>query len=274
MLEEFLDANKEFLKNQSEQEHSHGNLKRRLAVVTCAGSHLSNYIDKAFGLDRDEIFLIQNAGNTITSYDNSIIRSLAAAIYLHGIKEVAVVGHVNCIMRVDVSKLIDAMSKYGKTREVLKDADLREWFGIITNEEINIRKVVDSIKQSPIIPSEIPVYGLMVDDSGKLTEVYHYQAAIQSGTPNVYEKTMHVTYEMKPDLKPPAMKSADVPYYHDVKEVKPAPPQKPAASPQRPSAFDVKPAPPVAPPSGGQVKKGSPDAKNDPFEKFKKKMME
>jgi hypothetical protein len=59
---------------------------------------------------------------------------------------------------------------------MLKDVDLRDWFGLIANEEINIRKVVDVIKQSPVIPQEIPVYGLMINtQTGELKEVYRYQ---------------------------------------------------------------------------------------------------
>jgi len=175
MLEELLNANQEFLAKRMHQEHSRGNPRRHLAVVTCMSAHLVDFIHHALGLQRGDALFIQNAGNTITPYDNSIIRSLAVGIYLLDIKEVAVIGHTGCGMKTDVSKVTDALNKYGKSRETFKDYDIREWFGLTATEEVNIRKVVDAIKNSPYIPHEIPIYGLMIDNDGELTEVYHYQ---------------------------------------------------------------------------------------------------
>jgi hypothetical protein len=81
---------------------------------------------------------------------------------------------------------------------MLKDVDLREWFGLITSEEINIRKVVDAIKQSPIIPQEIPVYGLMIDIKGELKEVYRYQGGMQTPPSHVISEPMPKVTETKP----------------------------------------------------------------------------
>ncbi|MFH0887894.1 MAG: carbonic anhydrase, partial [Planctomycetota bacterium] len=168
------------------------------AIVTCMSCDLIDFIHKTLGFKRGDALLIQNAGNTITPYDNSIIRSLAVGIYMLGVKEIAVIGHTHCGMKMDVAPLTDAFAKYGKSRDMLKDVDLREWFGIITNEEINIRKVVDAIKQSPVIPQEIPVYGLMIDNKGKLNAVYHHQEAMRTPSSHVISEPKPNVTETKP----------------------------------------------------------------------------
>jgi len=179
-LEELFQANQEFrYAKRSEIEYQEANNPRKhWAIVTCMSCDLIDFIHKVLGLKRGDAIFIQNAGNTITPYDNSIIRSLAVGIYMLGVKEIAVIGHTKCGMKMDTAPLTDSFAKYGKSRDMLKDVDLREWFGLITSEEINIRKVVDAIKQSPVIPQEIPVYGLMIDVKGELKEVYRYEGGM------------------------------------------------------------------------------------------------
>jgi carbonic anhydrase len=186
-LETIFKANKEFLyATHAERGYTEEpNPRKHWAIVTCMSCDLIDFIHKALGFTRGDALFIQNAGNTITPYDNSIIRSLAVGIYMLGVKEIAVIGHTKCGMKMDVAPLADGFAKYGKSRDILKDVDLREWFGLITSEEINIRKVVDAIKQSPVIPQEIPVYGLIIDIKGELKEVYRYQGGIQTPSPAV-----------------------------------------------------------------------------------------
>lgn len=198
-LEELIKANNEFLHDKrSEIEYQENHKPRKhWAIVTCMSCDLIDFIPKALGFKRGDALLIQNAGNTITPYDNSIIRSLAVGIYMLGVKEVAVIGHTHCGMKMDVAPLTDAFTKYNKSRDMLKDVDLREWFGLITSEEINIRKVVDAIKQSPVIPQEIPVYGLMIDIKGELKEVYRYQGGIHTPSSPVISEPMPKITETK-----------------------------------------------------------------------------
>ncbi|MFA5793949.1 MAG: carbonic anhydrase [Candidatus Brocadiia bacterium] len=173
-LEQFIKVSREFMKNTPAQSLSEIKSRCRWAIVTCTCCELMDFINKALGLKRGEAVFIQNAGNTITSFDNSVLRSLAVAIYVVGAKEVAIIGHTHCGMRIDVAKLTDSFKKYNKTREMIKADDLREWFGVINDEENNVRKVVESVRQSDIIPQEIPVYGLMINsETGELKEVHH-----------------------------------------------------------------------------------------------------
>lgn len=256
MLEDLLNANKEFLANNPHIEHSHGNPSKHLAVVTCMSCHLVDFVDKALGLNKGDAIFIQNAGNTITPYDNSIIRSLAVGIYLLGVKEVAVVGHTNCNMKIDVSPLLDGLKRYGKSREIFKDADLREWFGFINNEEMNVRNVVDAIKNSPIIPQEITVYGLMIDDDGKIKEVYRYHEGYKVNVAPVTD-----TYAKTPAS--PLYPQQDRPV-----EFKPLQQQ---VQPKKVSPSEVKKVPPAPTPN---VADGKKDLKKELFDKFKNKMIE
>ncbi|MBI5778005.1 MAG: carbonic anhydrase [Planctomycetes bacterium] len=206
-LEEILNNNQEFLKSRTftDTEYQHtAKPRKHWAIVTCMSSNLVGFIHQALGFKRGDAVFIQNAGNTITPYDNSIIRSLAVAIYTLDVKEVAIIGHTNCGMKMDVAPLTDAFAKYGKTREMFKDVDLREWFGLIPGEEINIRKVVDAIKQSPFIPQEILVYGLMIDSKGQIKEVYRHQqmASTAPAAKVTVESLIPVAEEVKQPVKP------------------------------------------------------------------------
>jgi len=184
-LEELMNANKEFrvthqdiIKSYKPDHHS---LKKHWAIVTCMSQHLVDFIPQALGLTRGDALFIQNAGNTITPYDNSIIRSLAVGIYMVGVKEVAVIGHTNCNMKMDVMAVTEALKKYGLSRDIFRGFDLREWFGMMAGEEINVRQIVDTIKNSPLIPKEIPVYGLILDSAtGELKLVYEYHEYMKS----------------------------------------------------------------------------------------------
>ncbi|MGZ7136120.1 MAG: beta-class carbonic anhydrase, partial [Methanobacterium sp.] len=106
--------------------------------------------------------IIKNAGNTVV--DRDVIRSVAASIFALGAEEVMVVGHYECGMaNVDPEKLINAMKARGIDEKTLEDVDIKEWIGAIDSEEENVLNVVKKIKESPFIPEDIPVHGLIID---------------------------------------------------------------------------------------------------------------
>ena len=161
MLDEVLKANEEFVGNFEPEKMSHMPQKK-LAIVTCMDTRLTNFLEPAMGIERGDAKIIKNAGNAVV--DRDVIRSVAAAIYALGAEEVIVVGHYECGMaNVNPETLEATMKARGVDEEALDEVDLLDWIGAIDDEEENVREVVEKIKESPFIPDDVPIHGLIID---------------------------------------------------------------------------------------------------------------
>ncbi len=161
MLDEVLKANEKFVDEFEPKKMSHMPQKR-LAIVTCMDTRLTNFLEPAMGIERGDAKIIKNAGNA--AVDRDVIRSVAAAIYALGAQEVMVVGHYECGMaNVNPEALEATMKERGVDEETLSEVDLKEWIGAIDNEEENVAVVVEKIKESPFIPDDVPIHGLIID---------------------------------------------------------------------------------------------------------------
>lgn len=161
MLDEVLKANENFVKEFEPKKMSHMPQKK-LAIVTCMDTRLTGFLEPAMGIGRGDAKIIKNAGNAVV--DRDVIRSVAAAIYALGAEEVLVVGHYECGMaNVDPEKLMNTMKERGIDENVISEVDLKEWIGAIDSEEENVIQVVEKIKESPFIPEDVLVHGLIID---------------------------------------------------------------------------------------------------------------
>ena len=171
MLDEILKANLAFVsgKPASPKGEPFTGPVKGLAIVSCMDARLAGMLPEALGCGPRDAVLIRNAGNTITPTDDSILRSVAAAAYIQGIRHVAVVGHTDCRMAGDTRTFIDGMGRAGIPRSAFGTRDLREWLGLFGNVEANVRAVLDVLRQSPLLPAGLDLYGLIVDsDTGRL----------------------------------------------------------------------------------------------------------
>ena len=55
------------------------------------------------------------------------------------------------------------MKERGVDEKLLSDIDLKDWIGAIDGEEENVVEVVEKIKESPFIPEDVPIHGLIID---------------------------------------------------------------------------------------------------------------
>lgn len=161
MLDEVLKANEDFVEDFEPKKMSHIPQKK-LAIVTCMDTRLTGFLEPAMGIGRGDAKIIKNAGNTVV--DRDVIRSVAAAIYALGAEEVMVVGHYECGMaNVDPEKLQSTMKTRGVDEKTLFGVDIKEWVGAIDGEEENVINTVKKIKESPFIPDDVPVHGLIIN---------------------------------------------------------------------------------------------------------------
>lgn len=134
---------------------------RKFAVVACMDARLDPA--KALGLEEGDAHVIRNAGGRAAD----AIRSLVISQRLLGTEEVIVVHHTDCGMLT-----FDNDTLRGIVRERLgADASAIDFLPF-SDVEQSVRDDVELIRNSPLIPNEIPVTGFVYDvKTGKVQEV-------------------------------------------------------------------------------------------------------
>jgi carbonic anhydrase len=171
VLEQVLLANREFVKKRTQYVDQplipvSKIPSKNLAIFTCMDTRLVDFLEPALGLERGTAKVIKNAGNTVTGPFNSSIRSLIVAIYELGVKEIMVVGHHDCgIAHATADGIIGKMLKRGISPGAIKmvEEDLRTWLDGFHQPIENVRNVVRQIRSNPLIPSDVPVHGMIVE---------------------------------------------------------------------------------------------------------------
>lgn len=183
MLDELLANNERFLQEQRLPAIGHAP-RKHMAVVTCMDCRLVGMFEDALGLKRGDVVELRTAGATIATPErergaNDLIRSLAGAIYLLGVRQVAVVGHTQCgLSHVDPTMLTASMQALGVDPQQLIEKEglgdingLVSWVGAFSDVHLNVQEVVEVIRRSSYLP-RIPVQGFVIDiNTGKLEPV-------------------------------------------------------------------------------------------------------
>jgi carbonic anhydrase len=140
-----------------------------LVALTCIDPRLNSLFPQALGIPAEDFIWLRNAGNVITGPMSSTMRSLALACAIKQGKEIAIIGHTDCLVgKTTASQVIDRMKALGVPRNRLPD-NLADFFGIFASERQNVLKAVDFVRQSPLIGANTPVHGLIIQtDTGRL----------------------------------------------------------------------------------------------------------
>jgi carbonic anhydrase len=183
VIDEILDHNERFVQRNTLSSIGHAP-RRRMAVVTCMDCRLVQMFEQALGLERGDVLELRTAGATISKPEradgaNDLIRSLAGGIYLLGVREVAVIGHTQCgLAHANPTALTASMQALGVDPQALIEKEelgnvqgLMNWLGAFDDVHINVKEVVNVIRNSPYLP-KIPVHGLVIDiNTGELEMV-------------------------------------------------------------------------------------------------------
>jgi carbonic anhydrase len=140
-----------------------------VAALTCIDVRLNHLIPEALGIPEEKFIWLRNAGNILTGPLSSTMRSLALACAIKGAREIAIIGHTDCLVgKTTMLKLTDALRALGLNREKLPE-NLNEYFGLFASERQNVIRGADLVRGSPLIGPNVPVHGLMLDvQTGKL----------------------------------------------------------------------------------------------------------
>jgi len=140
-----------------------------VAALTCIDTRLNHLLPDMLGLPEEQFIWLRNAGNIVTGPLSSTMRSLALACAVKGAKEIAIIGHSDCLVgRTTTMQLLDRLAALGVDRHRLPE-NLVEYFGLFGTERQNVMRGVDFVRVSPLIGAKVPVHGLLIDvQSGRL----------------------------------------------------------------------------------------------------------
>ncbi|HYK89701.1 MAG TPA: carbonic anhydrase [Acidobacteriota bacterium] len=160
LLQQVREANKKFLAGTPQLLDSSG---APFIVVTCMDPRLTGVIEAALGLPPHRAIVIRTAGNSVSDANTDVLRSVAAAIFLKGGKEIFIAGHTDCALsKFSAAAAIESFRNAGIPRSAFGDADLRNWFGAFTDVKANVISAVEYLRKSVLVPKDVKVHGLII----------------------------------------------------------------------------------------------------------------
>jgi len=170
VLDEILAANAAFVAQHTLPTISN-RPHRQVAVVTCMDTRLVGMFEEALGLRRGEAIELRTAGATLEAggeISGDLVRSLAGAIYLLGVREVLVIGHTDCgLSHVDHAQVVTSMQALGvDTARAFAalggEERLGTWLGGFSDVRANTIRVARALRATPLLP-RIPIHALVID---------------------------------------------------------------------------------------------------------------
>ena len=177
MIDQVLLYNKKFVEERGFEPYVTDKFPaKKLAVLTCMDTRLTELLPKALGLRNGDAKIIKNAGGLVLSQTDSAIRSLLVAIYELGVEEVMVVHHSTCgACHMSYKEFRPHMLERGVSPQTLSEWEGRgigEWLEGFHDTEASVRKTVSAIVSHPLMPKDVTVRGFIIDSgTGALTEV-------------------------------------------------------------------------------------------------------
>ena len=97
MIDQIIEYNKQFVASKAYEQYVTDKYpNKRLAVLSCMDTRLTELLPAALGLKNGDAKVIKNAGGLVISPFDSAMRSLIVAIYELGVEEIMVVAHTGC----------------------------------------------------------------------------------------------------------------------------------------------------------------------------------
>jgi carbonic anhydrase len=135
---------------------------RHVAILTCMDARIDPA--KALGLDEGDAHVIRNAGGRAS---DDALRSLVISYKLLGTREFLVVHHTDCGMLTFTNDQLRAQLR----EELGADASAIDFLPFSDLEE-SVRQDVEAVRNSALIPDDIPVRGFIYDvHTGRVAEV-------------------------------------------------------------------------------------------------------
>ena len=177
LLHEIVDFNKKFVNDEEYVKYETDKFPdKRMLVLSCMDTRLVELLPKSMNIRNGDVKFLKTAGAIVSHPFGSAMRSLLIGIYELEIEEIFVIGHTDCgARRTDSTKIVEKMTARGIRTENIDmikyyGVDFEQWLGGFMDLEQSIMKSVEMIRNHPLVPAEIQIYGLIIDSqTGKLT---------------------------------------------------------------------------------------------------------
>lgn len=179
MIDEIIEYNKTFVARKGYEQYVTDKYPdKKLAVLSCMDTRLTELLPAALGLKNGDAKVIKNAGGLVISPFDSAMRSLVVAVYELGVEEIMVVAHSNCgACHMSYGHFREEMNRRGVTDETLDTirrcgVDLDQWLEGFKDTPESVRNTVETIRTHPLMPRDITVRGFIIDSvTGALDEI-------------------------------------------------------------------------------------------------------
>lgn len=179
MIQDIIKYNQKFVKQEQYKPYITSKYPdKKLAVLTCMDTRLTELLPAALGLRNGDAKIIKNAGGVITHPYGSVVRSLLVVILELGVEEIMVIGHTDCgVQGMDAEKMLDMLIRRGIPREHIdivrrSGIDLNKWLEGFSSVEQSVSETVSALKSHPLIPDSITIQGFIMDSvTGELSFV-------------------------------------------------------------------------------------------------------
>jgi len=189
ILQEVLAANQKYAATFGDKANLAMPPARHFAVLTCMDARLDPA--KFAGLAEGDAHVVRNAGGRAS---DDAIRSLVISYKLLGTREWFVIHHTNCGMEFFTNDVMRGLLAHSLETAALTDKGFQdvgkgpgsragefiEWL-TIGNQEQSVRDDVQRIREHPLVPAEIAIYGYIYDvKSGRLLEVAEAKRPVET----------------------------------------------------------------------------------------------
>ena len=192
LFAEVIEADNEFIATYVAQPSMFA--KDKAAVLTCMDPRLTPNAFMGFG--SGDMYVFRNAGGLATE---DAIRSLVLAYKFLGVREIFIIQHTDCAMFKFTNEVMDELLEESiVTAELVhpcpvtvkpvkcdwrnvcaclgkkdcKEYGCIDWLAIRVNLSQSVVNAVKTLRNHPLIPSDVPIYGLVFDViTGKLFPV-------------------------------------------------------------------------------------------------------
>jgi len=175
-IDEIMAYNKEFVQTKSYEQYLTTKFPdKRMVIVTCMDTRLTELLPKAMNLKNGDAKIIKNAGAILTSPFGNIMRSILIALYELGAHEVFIVGHHECGMTgLNADHVVSEMKARGIKQDTIhmlrhSGINLNRWLIGFDSVRESVENSVDIVRNHPLLPPNIPVHGLIIHpETGEL----------------------------------------------------------------------------------------------------------
>jgi carbonic anhydrase len=175
-IDEIIQYNRDFVEKKAYVKYLTTKFPdKRLVIVTCMDTRLTELLPKAMNLKNGDAKIIKNAGAIITAPFGNIMRSVLVAIYELNAHEVLIIGHHECGMTgIDPERVVSRMKERGVEDDVVQmlrhsGIDLNRWLTGFDSVRESVENSVAIVRNHPLLPPGIPVHGLIMHpETGRL----------------------------------------------------------------------------------------------------------